>query len=115
MTDTMLDRLNREHAGRWDTWTVYNFNGRTTWHTRPTGDGPAVHDEPAGEHMEAWLAQVTALQDKGVTFQFHRSGTAITATATWTTPDGTPTTHGPAPVPQVITHAETTLKTQATP
>ena len=28
MTQTMLARLQREHAGRWDTWTVYPFTGR---------------------------------------------------------------------------------------
>jgi hypothetical protein len=44
MTETMLERLNREHAGRWDTWTVHASTGRTTWHTRPAGTGTAVHD-----------------------------------------------------------------------
>ncbi len=116
MTDPMLERLQREHAGRRDTWTVYPLTGPTTWHTRPAGSPSCVHQETTGEHMEAWLCQVTALQDKGASLQFGRDGQTITATITWTDPaTGTPAAHGPAPVPEAIAHAETALTTRAAP
>lgn len=108
---TLLADINRQHAGRWDTWTVWYENPHPTiWCTRPAGTSTAVHEETTGERMEAFLAQVTALQDNGVTFQFHPSGTIATATATWTSHDGTPATYGPAPVPLAIHHAQTALR-----
>jgi hypothetical protein len=70
MTDAMLARLQREHAGRWDTWTVPQTHQPTAWCTKPAGAPACVHEETSGERMQAWLAQVTALQDKGVTLQF---------------------------------------------
>jgi hypothetical protein len=116
MTETMLARLQREHAGRWEVWTVWTAYGPAYWCTRPAGEPAAVHETTTGEHMEAFLCQATALTGKGVTFAYHRNGALVTATATWASPGtGTPQAYGPAPVPQVITHAENQLRKARTP
>ncbi|MCW2934327.1 MAG: hypothetical protein JWM19_5289 [Actinomycetia bacterium] len=110
--DTRLARLQQQHAARWDIWTVRSQD-RTAWCVKPAGTTIAVHDEDSPDHLDTWIHRVDALTRSGITIQFH-PGYHVTATATWTSPGSTaPDTYGPAPVPDVLNHAEDTRARRA--
>jgi hypothetical protein len=63
---------------------------------RKQGDSP--------DQFDAWIRRVDALTGSGITIQFHPG---YQVTATWTSPGSpTPDTYGPAPVAEVLDHAE---------
>jgi hypothetical protein len=103
--DARLARLQQHHAARWDTWTARD-HARTTWNAKPAGTHAAVHHEDTASALDTWIRRVDAITASGITIAFHH-GHDITATATWTPPGTrTPATYGPAPVPEVLDHAE---------
>jgi len=101
-----LAALQARYAGRWDIWAVETLTGPTWWCARPAGTQTAVHEETESRHLAAWLDRVNALTDAGVTIAFRAS---LTVTATWTGPGSTGPDYGPAPVPDVLDHAERAL------
>ena len=101
-----LAALQARHAGRWDIWAVETLNGPIWWCARPAGATTAVHEETSPAGLGAWLDRVDALTRAGITLQFRAS---LTVTATWTSPGSTVPGYGPAPVPDVLDHAERAL------
>jgi hypothetical protein len=105
--ETRLAQLQRQHAARWDIWTVHSRD-RTAWCVKPAGTQTGIHNEDSPDHIDAWIRRVDTLTGSGITIRFH-PGYHITATATWTSPGSpAPSTYGPAPVPDVLDHAEDT-------
>jgi anti-sigma regulatory factor (Ser/Thr protein kinase) len=107
-SNARLAQLRQRHAARWDTWTV-TCQARTWWCAKPAGTDAAVHEEDTPDALDTWIRRVDAITASGITIAFQHDGHDITATATWTSPGTrTPATYGPAPVPEVLDHAEDT-------
>jgi hypothetical protein len=110
--DARLAQLQRQHAARWDIWTVPSRD-RTAWCVKPAGTPNGIHDEDSPEALDAWIRRVDALTNAGITITFH-ADYKKTATATWTSPGSpAPDTYGPAETAEVLDHAEDTRARQA--
>jgi hypothetical protein len=103
--DERLAELQARHAARWDIWLI-RCSARNWWCVRPAGGDIGVHREDTPESIDAWLRRIDALTGSGFAITFHPT-VQETATVTWTSPGSTtPTAYGPAPTPDVLTHAE---------